>query len=185
MILAQQPGQHRPQTFKQQFSSRPALASPRPGAAQPAGLQLQIPRQGTSSASTSPEKLLILMGQGKESLSPGKAKTLTPSDRQDVANILANLSGIMVEPADSVTTSKVASPRPLGGLIRPSLTVSTTDKRPNMHSGVSPGTMRTSPGSSSVKLKVSPVGAMKTSSVSPKAGTLEKLEASDIKVSKE
>merc|ERR1712008_458463 len=102
------------------FSSRPAVAaSPRPGAAQLAGLQLQIPRQGTSSASTSPEKLLILMGQGKESLSPGKAKTLTPSDRQDVANILANLSGIMVEPADSVTTSKVASPRPLGGLIRP------------------------------------------------------------------
>jgi len=187
MILAQQPGTHRPQPVKQQLSSRAAAPSPRPGAGQQLQLPSPQPRQGTSSSSTSPEKLLILMGQGRDAVSPGKSKSLTPSDRQDVANILANLSGIMVEPADTLTTSKVATPQPgLGraggsGGSRPSLTVSTTEKRPGVASSHSPGNLKTSPGSSSVMLKVSP-GSAKPSSVSPKSSNSDNC---DVKVSKE
>eukprot|EP00090_Calanus_glacialis_P009565 TRINITY_DN17950_c0_g1_i1.p1 TRINITY_DN17950_c0_g1~~TRINITY_DN17950_c0_g1_i1.p1 ORF type:complete len:1086 (-),score=407.11 TRINITY_DN17950_c0_g1_i1:129-3386(-) len=196
MILAQQPGNHRPQPVKQQLSSRPATPTTRPGVPQPAALQLQLPspqpRQGTSSSSTSPDKLLILMGQGRDAVSPGKSKSLTPSDRQDVANILANLSGIMVEPADTITTSKVATPKPgvtragSSSGSRPSLTVSTTEKRPGIASSLSPGNLKTSPGSSSVMLKVSPGSSnstsIKPSSVSPKSSNSDNC---DVKVSKE
>merc|ERR1712179_313318 len=169
MILAQQQGQLRPQASKQQ---------PRLAVANTGGLQVSIPRP--SSTATSPEKLVILMGQGKDmvpTVSPGKAKSLTPADRQDVANILANLSGIMVEPAHSITTAKIPSPRPAGGL-RPSLTVSTTDKRPSVSTSIcSPGrsampTVTESPGSSSVTLKED----------KEKSPTVS--ETSDVKVSK-
>ena len=149
MILAQQQGQLRPQANKHQ---------PRLAVANTGGLQVSIPRP--SSSATSPEKLVILMGQGKDSgpaVSPGKAKSLTPADRQDVANILANLSGIMVEPAHSITTAKIPSPRPAGGL-RPSLSVTTTDKRPSVSASISPGNsakplVTEIPGSSSANLK--------------------------------
>jgi len=170
MIVAQHQGQLRPQAVKQQHT-RLAVASP-------GGLQVSIPRSSTSTSNTSPEKLVILMGQGKDSVSgvsQGKGKVLTPADRQDVANILANLSGIMVEPAHSLTTAKVASPKPVGGL-RSSLTVSTTEKRPNeasnstltVTSAKSPVTESPSftPSTSSVRLNVNkdkPIAASTTS----------------------
>jgi len=101
MILAQQPGHH-----------RPALANPgsRFGLAK---LPSPQPRQLSGAVTSSPEKLLVLMGQPKESSStlgvnigrsPGS--NIPIKERQDVANILANLSGIMVEPAAPETQSK-------------------------------------------------------------------------------
>jgi len=170
LILAQQPGPHRPQQARPQSSPRPA-AGPRLGVTQPAGLQVQLPspqpRLGGSSASISPDKLLVLMGRESSSsaglvLPPGKSKTGIPTDRQDVANILANLSGIHVEPADPGTTPKMSpgASRPVQGL-----TVSPTDKRPVSASSVSPGSGN--------------MANVKSSSVSPKSSALGILEASE------
>eukprot|EP00092_Neocalanus_flemingeri_P042442 GFUD01046377.1.p1 GENE.GFUD01046377.1~~GFUD01046377.1.p1 ORF type:complete len:187 (-),score=65.96 GFUD01046377.1:177-698(-) len=122
-------------------------------------------------------------------------KTKIPTDRQDVANILANLSGIMVEPADGATAGKVSTAKQLQGLVRPTvgsskggLTVSPADKRPGGVGSVRPAIASTkiltvsptekrpgvassvSPGSN-VMLKVSPgssnTASVKSSSVSP------------------